>query len=110
MSWACRDLALWLLSPLQYLRRLVAQKALQAAFKAVDEDSLLTARRDADPSGSTAVVALRLNCCVAVAHVGDSRAVLCQKDPPNSSAPGESQLFMLLQSNSLNKCLLICRL
>lgn len=73
-------------------RRWAAHKALNAAFQIVDADMLREATLASDSSGSTAVVALRMDCCIAVAHVGDSRAMLCQRDVTNSSAPGATLL------------------
>ncbi|KAK9822523.1 hypothetical protein WJX74_000939 [Apatococcus lobatus] len=53
--------------------------ALKKAFQDMDEEILAESRRDGLRDGSTAVMVLRLGSALYAAHVGDSRAVLCQK-------------------------------
>ncbi|KAK9851327.1 hypothetical protein WJX84_001751 [Apatococcus fuscideae] len=53
--------------------------ALKKAFRDMDDEILEESRRDGLRDGSTAVMILRLGGALYAAHVGDSRAVLCQK-------------------------------
>lgn len=61
--------------------RLSIEQAIRNAFLAVDEAILGGAGRAGDPAGSTAAVAVSIGKQFVVAHVGDSRAVLCRRTP-----------------------------
>ena len=60
-------------------RATVVQGALQAVLSTVSEELLSWASDMGDTSGSTAVTAVSLDDSFLIAHIGDSRAILCQQ-------------------------------
>jgi serine/threonine protein phosphatase PrpC len=75
------------------LKAVTTHNALQAAFHNVNEEFLLKARLSGDPAGSTAVVALKLDCHIMVAHVGDSRALMCKRTVTEGRVSGASNIL-----------------
>ena len=57
------------------------QGALETAVSGVSEGLLQWASHSGDESGCTAVMAVAVDDSYLVAHVGDSRALLCQQEP-----------------------------
>lgn len=62
-------------------RRVTVQRALERALTSVSQELLAWASKSGDASGCTAVIAVALGGSFVVAHIGDSRAILCQQRP-----------------------------
>ena len=60
-------------------RKVTVQRALERALDLVSQELLVWASKSGDTSGCTAVIAVALGGSFVVAHIGDSRAILCQQ-------------------------------
>ena len=59
------------------------QSALESVLSTVSEDLLHWAAETGDASGCTAVTAVSLDDSFLIAHIGDSKAILCQQKTEN---------------------------
>ena len=78
---------------------MVVQSALERALSAVSEELLSWASDLGDTSGCTAVTAVRLDDSILVAHIGDSKAILCQQES-QSGTPDMTPVLYLQEALS----------
>lgn len=82
---------------LTLLRRAAAvQSALESVLGTVSEELLHWASESGDTSGCTAVTAVSLGNSFLVAHIGDSKAILCQQKS-HEGTPHMSRLLLCHQ-------------